>query len=253
MKSIKEFADELGVNERTVRRHISKLNIIPQKQGSKQLLNADAQELIKKAVVDSGQRTQCKKIDGNQRTVDRFYNEKSAVMNKVADSGQQSGDKTVDTGQRTLDNENNEEQAKKLLRTADSGQCESFEMYKIKAEMLQSQLELIQKQNEYFQFEIDILRKENQSQIAELKADKQFLQGQIDAQQKQIEQLTLERQTILAKYLVMNEEQEEQQEEVKATVVEPEPVKAEQEPTEQEEQQPQKQGFFARLFRKKTR
>ena len=130
--------------------------------------------------------------------------------------------------------------------------------------------------------QVDTLLDTLQSQIIDLKADKQKLQEQFEtilteskkeySQQieflksqicnlqsdkeqlyKQLETERMEKQTILAKYLVMNEEQEEQQEEVKATVVEPEPVKAEQEPTEQEEQPQQKQGFFARLFRRKSR
>ena len=53
MKSIKELAAELNVNERTVRRHISKLNIRTQKQGTKQLIDADAQEMLKKAIADN--------------------------------------------------------------------------------------------------------------------------------------------------------------------------------------------------------
>ena len=101
---------------------------------------------------------------------------------------------------------------------------------------------------------IDILNAEiqrQQLQIEDLLADKKQLYKQIDGLQEQLKIETMERQTILSKYLIMNEEQEEQQEEVKATVVEPEPVKAEQEPTEQEEQPQQKQGFFAWLFKRK--
>lgn len=112
------------------------------------------------------------------------------------------------------------------------------------------------------QKQIEDLKLDKDKQIETLQLDKMQLQEQMKFQLESkdrhieglLEQLTaerLERQTILAKYIGMNEEQEEQQEEVKATVVEPEPVKAEQEPTEQEEQSQKKQGFFSRLFKRK--
>lgn len=131
-----------------------------------------------------------------------------------------------------------------------SGVSESLlsEQLMIQIEMLKSDIERILSEKNA---EIDRIIADKQAQIDSLNHDKAQLYKQIDGLHEQLKVETVERQTILAKYLIMNNEQEEQQE-VQPTVVDPEPVKATPEQESQEEQ-PHKQSILSRIFGKKTR
>ena len=56
MKTTKQVAEELQVTIRTIQRHVKRLKITPQKQGTESLLDENAVELIRKAIDDKRQR-----------------------------------------------------------------------------------------------------------------------------------------------------------------------------------------------------
>ena len=150
MKSIKEFAKELGVSDKTISRHIKKLNITTHRHGNVKQLDSDAQEQLRKALTDI------------------TYNLTDNQMD-VADT--QNSQKVTPNGQANR-------------------QQDSVDLYIIKAEMLQSQLEQMQSEiallNEQLQVkdnQLNIKDKQIEQQLQTIQA----LTVQMDRLTTQIE------------------------------------------------------------------
>lgn len=179
MKTTKQVAEELQVTIRTIQRHVKRLKITPQKQGTESLLDENAVELIRKAIDDKRQR---------QETT---------------------------TATATGDNKNNDisQNVETATATSDTKTATATENSDTEITLLKAQIELLQ------------------SEIS-------FLKDQIQVKDKQIDTLS----TALTTAQALQGIEKKQNLLVVGADAE-----------EQEEQPQQKQGFFARLFRRKSR
>ncbi len=179
MKTTKQVAEELQVTIRTIQRHVKRLKITPQKQGTESLLDENAVELIRKAIDDKRQRQR-------QETT---------------------------TATATGDNKNNDisQNVETATATSDTKTATATENSDTEVTLLKAQIELLQ------------------SEIS-------FLKDQIQVKDKQIDTLS----TALTTAQALQGIEKKQNLLVVGADAE-----------EQEEQPQQKQGFFARLFKRK--
>lgn len=211
MKSIKELAKELGVSERTIRRYMDKLKVKAIKQGNKLQFDEDAQTILIKAVKNSFE----KNIDNlDNDNIDKCDNVKQPKNGLNYDKCDNNNDNIDNLDNDNVDKYDNVKQPKNGLNYDKCDNCDKLKLYENKAEMLQSQLEQSQKQIEQMQKNIDSLN-----------YDKEQLYKQID---------TLSTALTTAQALQGIEKKQN------LLVV----------GADAEEQPQQKQGFFARLFRR---
>lgn len=136
MKSIKEFAEELEVSEKTVSRYIKRLKIKPKMKGTKHLIDEDAQQLIRQTIADiSGI------VDGQsgQNKTDSKDKQDNETQPQTAHSQTYKQTPEQDTVDIVADN-------KKANADSKKDNAESVELYKLRCEMLQNQVDLMQRQ-----------------------------------------------------------------------------------------------------------
>lgn len=166
MKSIKEFAEELEVSEKTISRHIQRLNLKTIRKGTKHLLDDDAQQLIRQSIADISD------------IVDRHTRQDISDISDIQDSVAKPKNISYRTPKQTSGQD-----IEDTIADSKADKQDSLEAYKIKCEMLQKQVDLMQKT-------IDRLEKENNK-----------LNERLDKAEAERDTLTKERQTILAELL----------------------------------------------------
>lgn len=218
MKSIKEFAKELGVSDKTISRHIKKLNITTHRHGNVKQLDSDAQEQLRKALTDIADTKNSKKVSPDGQV-------NGQTDNLI--------DKQTDITDNLTNNQTDIADTKNSPKVSTNGQQDNVDLYMIKAEMLQSQLEQMQ------------------SEIALLNEQLQVKDNQLNIKDKQIEQQlqTIQALTVQMDRLTTQIETAQQLNAGNIKALLNEQGKFVDAP-EQEEQPQKKQGFWARLFRK---
>lgn len=233
MKSIKEFAKELGVSDKTISRHIKKLNITTHRHGNVKQLDSDAQEQLRKALTDITYN-----LTDNQTDIADTQNSQKATPNRQT-NGQAYNltDRQTDAMDNLTDNQTDIADTQNSQKVTPNGQAngqqDSVDLYMIKAEMLQSQLEQMQ------------------SEIALLNEQLQVKDNQLNIKDKQIEQQlqTIQALTVQMDRLTTQIETAQQLNAGNIKALLNEQGKSVDAP-EQEEQPQKKQGFFSRLFGK---